>query len=125
MNKPYILFKTKLPILINYKSYLIFLFASLAVSIGLQMVLPFPYGLGAALALFIAFPLILRRRMMNRMRGGYGGGTGSGSGGRFGGLFGQNSENSSKIKYECLVCHKIYNARECPRCGSSMKRAIF
>ena len=63
------------------------------------MVLPFPYGLGAALALFIAFPLILRRRMMNRMRGGYGGGTGSGSGsgGRFGGLFGHNSENSSKI----------------------------
>ena len=37
------------------------------------MVLPFPYGLGAALALFIAFPLILRRRMMNKMRGGYGG----------------------------------------------------
>ena len=128
LNKPYILFKTKLPILINYKSYLIFLFASLAVSIGLQMVLPFPYGLGAALALFIAFPLILRRRMMNRMRGGYGGsgsGSGSSSGGGFGGLFGQNSDNSSKIKYECLVCHKIYNARECPRCGSSMKRAMF
>ncbi|MAS89434.1 MAG: hypothetical protein CMO14_00100 [Thaumarchaeota archaeon] len=106
---------------------MIFLFASLAVSIGLQMVLPFPYGLGAALALFIAFPLILRRRMMNRMRGGYGGGTGSGSGsgGGFGGLFGQNSESSSKIKYECLVCHKVYNARECPRCGSTMKRAMF
>ena len=91
------------------------------------MVLPFPYGLGAALALFIAFPLILRRRMKNRMRGGYGGGTGSGSGsgGGFGGLFGQNSESSSKIKYECLVCHKVYNARECPRCGSTMKRAMF
>ena len=91
------------------------------------MVLPFPYGLGAALALFIAFPLILRRRMMNRMRGGYGGGTGSGSGsgGGFGGLFGQHSESSSKIKYECLVCHKVYNARECPRCGSTMKRAMF
>ena len=58
--------------MINYKSYLIFLFASLAVSIGLQMILPFPYGLGAALALFIAFPLILRRRMMSRMRGGFG-----------------------------------------------------
>ena len=62
------------------------------------MVLPFPYGLGAALALFIAFPLILRRRMMNRMRGGYGGsGSGSGSGGGFGGLFGQISDNSSKF----------------------------
>ena len=78
------------------------------------MVLPFPYGLGAALALFIAFPILLRRRMMNRMRGGFGGG-----------LFGQNNESSSKVKYECLVCHKVYNARECPRCGSTMKRAMF
>lgn len=89
------------------------------------MVLPFPYGLGAALALFIAFPLILRKRMMNRMRGGLGSGSGSGtSGGGFGGLFGQNSDKPG-IKYECLVCHKVYNARECPRCGSSMKRAMF
>ena len=109
--------------MINYKSYLIFLFASLAVSIGLQMVLPFPYGLGAALALFIAFPILLRRRMMNRMRGGLG--SGSSSGGFGGGLFGQNNESTPKVKYECLVCHKIYNARECPRCGFTMKRAMF
>ena len=113
--------------MINYKSYLIFLFASLAVSIGLQMLLPFPYGLGAALALFIAFPILLRRRMMNRMRGGASGSSGGlgGLGGLGGGLFGQNNENSTKIKYECLVCHKVYNARECPRCGSTMKRAMF
>ena len=89
------------------------------------MIFPFPYGLGAALALFIAFPLILRKRMMSRMRGGLGSGSGSGtSGGGFGGLFGQNSDKPG-IKYECLVCHKVYNARECPRCGSSMKRAMF
>ena len=89
------------------------------------MILPFPYGLGAALALFIAFPLILRKRMMSRMRGSLGSGSGSGtSGGGFGGLFGQNSDKPG-IKYECLVCHKVYNARECPRCGSSMKRAMF
>ena len=112
--------------MINYKSYLIFLFASLAVSIGLQMILPFPYGQGAPLALFIAFPLIIRRRMMSRMRGGFGGGGSSSgnSGGFGGGLFGQNTDKPG-IKYECLVCHKVYNARECPRCGSSMKRAMF
>ena len=111
--------------MINYKSYLIFLFASLVVSIGLQLVLPFPYGLGAALALFIAFPLLLRKRMMSRMRGGFGSGSGSGSsGGGFGNLFGQQSDKPG-IKYECLVCHKVYNARECPRCGSTMKRAMF
>ena len=103
---------------------MIFLFASLAVSIGLQMILPFPYGLGAALALFIAFPILLRKRMMNRMKGGFGSGSSS-SGGFGSGLFGQNNDTASKVKYECLVCHKVYNARECPRCGSSMKRAMF
>ena len=111
--------------MINYKSYLIFLYASLAVSFGFQMVLPFPYRLGVALALFIAFPLLLRKRMMSRMRGGFGSGSGSGSsGGGFGNLFGQQSDKPG-IKYECLVCHKVYNARECPRCGSTMKRAMF
>ena len=34
------------------------------------MVFPFPYGLGAALAIFIAFPLI-EKTYMNRMRSGY------------------------------------------------------
>ena len=79
--------------MINYKSYLIFLFASLASKHWLQMILPFPYGLGAALALFIAFPLLLRRRMMSRMRGGFGSlvlelRAGGGFGG---GLFGQTT----------------------------------
>ena len=111
-------------ILINYKSYLIFLFASLAGSIGLQMILPFPDGLGAAVAIFIAVPFLLRRRMMNRMRGGFGDSS-RGSGGFGSGLFGQNNDSGSKVKYECLICHKVYNARECPRCGSTMKRAMF
>ncbi|MCH7647795.1 MAG: hypothetical protein IIA83_04220 [Thaumarchaeota archaeon] len=57
---------------VNYKSYILFLAASLVISIGLQMILPFPYGLMVALGLFIAFPMLLRKRYMNRMRG-YGG----------------------------------------------------
>jgi len=69
--------------MMNYKGYLIFLFASLAVSIGLLLVLPFPYGLGAALASFIVYPLLLRKRYMTRMGGSGGSGFGLG-----GGLFG-------------------------------------
>ncbi len=101
--------------MINYKMYLIFLFASLAISIGLQMVLPFPWGLGVALAIFIAFPLVLRRKMMGRMggSGGFGGG----------GFFGMNQ--SPGIKYACLTCNARFKGRECPRCGSTMKRADF
>ncbi|MDX1533379.1 MAG: hypothetical protein R3230_04145 [Nitrosopumilaceae archaeon] len=85
------------------------------------MVLPFPYGLGAALAIFIAFPLILRRRYMNRLRG-YGD-SGSGTGG---GFFGMNSNpGSGAVKYVCLVCNHRYKGGSCPRCGSKMKRADF
>jgi len=95
---------------------LIFLGASLAISIGLQMVLPFPYGLGAALAIFIAFPLILRRRYMGRMRG---------IGGTTGGFFGLNQGEGTSVKYVCLVCSHRFKGGSCPRCGSKMKRADF
>ena len=101
----------------NYKTYIIFLVASLVVSIGIQMVLPFPYGLGVALILFIAFPFFLRKRYMGRM-----GGTG---GSMFG--MGANSEHNENrpIKYICLVCGNQHKASECPRCGSKTKRADF
>lgn len=103
----------------NYKTYLIFLFASLAVSIGLQLLLPPPYGLVAAIAIFIAFPLMLRRRYMSRFRGYGDSGTGAG------GFFGMNSNAGSTVKYVCLVCNNRYKGGECPRCGSKMKRADF
>ncbi|NIP62493.1 MAG: hypothetical protein GWN01_08460 [Nitrosopumilaceae archaeon] len=96
---------------------MIFLFASLAISIGLQMILPFPYGLAAALAIFIAFPLMLRRRYMSKMRGYGGSGTG-------GGFFGMNTGGGA-VKYVCLVCNNRYKGGSCPRCGSKMKRADF
>jgi hypothetical protein len=102
--------------LINYKSYLIFLFGSLAVSIGLQMILPWPFGLMAALAIFIVFPLFLRNRALKRMGGGFGGDPG-GSGGFFG--------QSQGVKYICLTCNNRYKGGSCPRCGSKMKRADF
>ncbi|MFB5634377.1 MAG: hypothetical protein ACE5SV_05905 [Candidatus Nitrosomaritimum aestuariumsis] len=104
----------------NFKTYLIFLFASLAISIGLQMILPFPYGLAAALGIFIVFPLLLRRRAMSRM-GGY---SDSGSGGG-GGFFGSSSGSSAKVKYVCLVCNNKHGGGACPRCGSKMQRADF
>ena len=104
--------------LFSFKTYLIFLFASLAISIGLQMILPFPYGLAAALGIFIVFPLLLRKRAMSRM-GGYGD---SGGGG---GFFGSGSGGSTKVKYVCLVCNNKHGGGACPRCGSKMQRADF
>lgn len=105
--------------LFSYKTYLIFLFASLAVSIGIQMVVPFPYGLIIALSLFIVFPLLIRRKYMNRMRGGSSDSLG-------GGFFGLGSrQGGTEVKYVCLVCNNRYKGGSCPRCGSKMKRADF
>jgi rubrerythrin len=75
--------------------------------------------LSAALAIFIIFPLILRKRYMARMRGS--GGSGFGLGG--GGFFGQGQ--SSGVKYVCLTCNHRFKGGDCPRCGSKMKRADF
>ncbi len=122
LTKLYMVFLPIFLSLINYKHYLIFLFASLAVSIGLQMILPFPYGLGAALAIFIVFPLLLRKRMMSRMKGSsQSGGSGFGLGG--GGFFGRGQ--STGVRYVCLTCNHRFKGGLCPRCGSKMKRADF
>ena len=91
-----------------------FLFISLAVSIGLQMILPFPYGLVAALAIFIIFPLFLRKRYMNKIR----------DGNNFGSNFFGLNQNK-QIRYVCLTCNNKFKGGECPRCGSKMKRADF
>ena len=108
----------------SYKKYLIFLFASLAASIALQMIIPFPYGLIVAIGLFIAFPLLLRRQYTNRMRGYRS--SGSDNAGRTGGFFGLGSQTGSGgIKYVCLVCNHKHKGGACPRCGSKMQRADF
>ena len=115
MTKTYKLFETKFSV-INYKTYLIFLFGSLAFSIGIQVLaaelgLPPFSGLAIALAIFIILPLFLRKRALRRM-GGFGDG---------GGFFGQ----SQGIKYICLTCSNKFKGGACPRCGSKMKRADF
>ena len=93
----------------NYKTYLLFLFGSLALSIFLQSVLPFPYGLGISLAIFIMFPLMIRRSS------GYKNGTST--------FFG--NIGTTKVSYICLVCSNKFKGTQCSRCGSTMKKADF
>jgi len=108
------------------RQYYIMLGASLAFSIGLQIGLsflgvPWMVSMGIVLALFMIFPIIIRRRYMSRMRG-YGG-SDSGVGGGFFGM-GQGM-NQNSVRYVCLVCNHRYKGGSCPRCGSKMKRADF
>ena len=129
MTKLYNLFTTIfLKLNPQLKKYYLFLGASLVFSIGLQIVLgylgvPWFVSIGIVMALFILLPMVMRKRYMNKMGGGYGGGD-SGSGG--GGFFGMGSQGgSSGIKYVCLVCNNKHKGGTCPRCGSKMQRADF
>lgn len=94
--------------MINYKSYLISIFVSLAISMGLQMILPYPYGLIAAIGVFALYPLILRSRRL-----------------RMGGMGAGSLMQGQTFKYVCLACNNRFKGAICSRCGSKMKRAEF
>ena len=90
-----------------YSQYLAVLFISLAVSIGLQMAIPYPYGLIVSLGLFIAFPLIYKKIVLKVGKGA----------GRFGGI-----EHGTNFAMVCMVCGKKSKERQCSRCGSKAFR---
>lgn len=84
----------------GYRNYLLVLFGSLAFSIGMQLLLPYPLGLAVSLGTFIILPMIYKKIV-----------TRSGAG-RFGGF-----EDSKFVKV-CSICGKKTSSRECGRCGS-------
>ena len=109
------------------KRYYIFLGASLVFSIGLQIVLgylgvPWFISIGLVMAIFILLPMYMRERQMGQM-GNYGGRSSGSTGGGFFGTGGQ--DNSSSVRYVCLVCNNKHKGGTCPRCGSKMQRADF
>jgi hypothetical protein len=74
---------------------------SLVLSIGLQVLLPFPYGLIVAIGIFVALPQILGRVMKNKLKD-----------------LGFGIMGPPKIEKTCLVCGCKSKKAECPRCGS-------
>lgn len=74
---------------------------SLILSIGLQLILPFPFGLIVALAIFILLPAILNRIMKNKF-----------------GDIGFSQTGPRKMDKTCLRCGLKTNKAQCHRCGS-------
>lgn len=74
---------------------------SLAISIGLQMILPFPYGLIAAIGIFVALPQVLGRIMKNKLKD-----------------LGFSMNGPPKAQKTCLTCGWQTNKAQCPRCDS-------
>ncbi len=101
------------------QNQMIWIGISLAISLTLSFLLPFPLSLVAIIGVFIAMNYYMRRRQMRRM-----GMTGSNTGGGgFGSLFG--GSGGGGINYVCIACGQRFKGGSCPRCGSKMKKGWF
>jgi hypothetical protein len=88
------------------KLQLAWLIGSLAISIGLSFILPFPLSIIVAITIFISVSLTIRYRMMKGM-------------GVKGRSFGLSLDNGpSKLKATCIGCGHKHNKRACPKCGN-------
>ena len=85
---------------------------SIAISIPISILLPFPISLVTITGVFILLNLYMRKRMMSRM-----GRDGVGMFGSMSSMFGDNS-----LKYYCMSCGTKHKEAACPKCGSKMKR---
>ena len=103
------------------QNQMIWIGISIAISLTLSFLLPFPLSLVAIIGVFIAMNYYIRRRQMRRM-GMMSSNTG---GGGFGSLFGGSVGGGGGINYVCIACGQRFKGGSCPRCGSKMKRADF
>ena len=90
-----------------YKQYLFWLGLSVIVSLGFQFILPFPFGIIAALSFFIMLPLILRTTTFRRL------------------LHMEDFYDNIKTNFVCTICNTKHRRPICPRCGSNMKRPTY
>jgi hypothetical protein len=86
---------------------------SIAISLIISILLPFPLSLVTILGVFILLSFYMRKRMMSRMGIG-------GAGGMFGSMSSMFGDNS--LNYYCMSCGTKHKEAACPKCGSKMKR---
>jgi hypothetical protein len=82
---------------------------SIATSITISLLLPFPISLVVIIGVFILLNFYMRSRMTRKM------GIGGGGTGMFGSMFGDNSLN-----YYYMRCGTKHKEAACPKCGSKM-----
>ena len=87
---------------------------SIAISLTISILLPFPISLVVIIGVFILLNFYMRKRMMSRM----------GGGGRGVGMFGSMSSmfEDNSLNYYCMTCGTKHREAACPKCGSKMKR---
>ncbi|HZC21108.1 MAG TPA: hypothetical protein VE223_05645 [Nitrososphaeraceae archaeon] len=88
---------------------------SIAISLTISMLLPFPMSLVTIIGIFILLNFYLRKRMMKKNGMGI-----------FGAMNPTSSSSSflgeTSLNYYCMSCGTKHRKNACPKCGSKMKR---
>ena len=95
------------------KVQLVWIGISLAISLALSVLLPFPLSLIAIIGVIIGLTYYQRRKMLRN--GVYGS--------QMGFMGAQGS--SAGVNFYCISCGMKHREASCPKCGSRMKRAGF
>lgn len=99
-----------------FKVQLAWIVVSLAISIALSIILPFPVNIIAIFGVFIALSYYQRRRMLRK----------ASTYGSQGGFMSSGPDAfSSGVNYYCMSCGLKHKEAMCPKCGSKMKRAGY
>lgn len=95
------------------KVQLMWIGISLAISLTLSVLLPFPLSLIATIGVIIGLTYYQRRKML-RNAGAYGSQMGF-----------MGAKGSGEVNFYCIACNTKHREASCPKCGSKMKRAGF
>ena len=87
---------------------------SMAISLALAFLLPFPFDIIAIIAVFLSVNYFIRQRQMRKM--------GLSAWSFFGSSLGAKNQG---VNYYCINCGTKHNQASCPNCGSKLKKAAF
>ena len=87
---------------------------SMAISLALAFLLPFPFDIIAIIAVFLSVNYFIRQRQMRKMGLSAWSFFGSSPGGK-----------NQGVNYYCINCGTKHNQASCPNCGSKLKKAAF
>jgi hypothetical protein len=95
---------------------------SLAISLAISFILPFPWSLAVIIGIFLLLDFYLLRKANRRMRNDY---SESSVFDSLSSLFSSVDDNraaSNGLKYYCISCGAQHIQVSCPKCGSKLRK---
>jgi hypothetical protein len=96
---------------------------SLAISLAISFILPFPWSLAVIIGIFLLLDFYLIRKANRRMRNGH---SESSVFDSLSSLFSSDDDNdrsaNSGLKYYCISCGVQHKQVSCPKCSSKLKK---